>query len=36
MGGVIGQPLVMEGVFSLFLESAFLLVGEHQLGRIAH
>src|SRR5467141_4128362 len=23
-GGVIGQPLVMEGVFSFFLESAFL------------
>ena len=38
-GGVIGQPLVMEGVFSFFLESAFLglfLYGEHRLSRIAH
>jgi cytochrome d ubiquinol oxidase subunit I len=38
-GGVIGQPLVMEGVFSFFLESAFLglfLYGERRLGRIAH
>src|ERR1700742_2839902 len=35
-GGVIGQPLVMEGVFSFFLESAFLglfLFGERRLGR---
>jgi cytochrome d ubiquinol oxidase subunit I len=33
-GGVIGQPLVMEGVFSFFLESAFLglfLFGEERL-----
>ncbi len=38
-GGVIGQPLVMEGVFSFFLESAFLglfLFGERRLSRIAH
>lgn len=38
-GGVIGQPLVMEGVFSFFLESAFLglfLYGENRLGRIGH
>ena len=38
-GGVIGQPLVMEGVFSFFLESAFLglfLYGEKRLSRIAH
>jgi len=38
-GGVIGQPLVMEGVFSFFLESAFLglfLYGEQRLSRIAH
>jgi len=38
-GGVIGQPLVMEGVFSFFLESAFLglfLFGEHRLSRWAH
>ncbi len=38
-GGVIGQPLVMEGVFSFFLESAFLglfLFGEKRLGRWAH
>jgi cytochrome bd ubiquinol oxidase subunit I len=38
-GGVIGQPLVMEGVFSFFLESAFLglfLYGERRLGRIGH
>lgn len=38
-GGVIGQPLVMEGVFSFFLESAFLglfLFGEHRLSRIGH
>ena len=34
-GGVIGQPLVMEGVFSFFLESAFLglfLFGEQRKG----
>ncbi|HEY6306945.1 MAG TPA: cytochrome ubiquinol oxidase subunit I [Candidatus Angelobacter sp.] len=38
-GGVIGQPLVMEGVFAFFLESAFLglfLYGEKRLGPIAH
>jgi cytochrome d ubiquinol oxidase subunit I len=38
-GSVIGQPLVMEGVFSFFLESAFLglfLYGEGRLGRIGH
>src|SRR5262245_56158091 len=34
-GGVIGQPLAMEGTFSFFLESAFLglfLYGEKRLG----
>jgi cytochrome bd ubiquinol oxidase subunit I len=38
-GGVIGQPLAMEGVFSFFLESAFLglfLYGEKKLSRIGH
>jgi cytochrome d ubiquinol oxidase subunit I len=38
-GGVIGQPLAMEGVFSFFLESSFLglfLFGEKRLSRIAH
>jgi len=38
-GGVIGQPLVMEGVFSFFLESAFLgmfLFGEKRLGPVLH
>src|SRR5579864_5181924 len=38
-GGVIGQPLVMEGVFSFFLESAFLglfVFGERRLSRWAH
>src|SRR6202007_441978 len=38
-GGVIGQPLVMEGVFSFFLESAFLglfLYGEERLTRLGH
>ncbi|MBZ5601863.1 MAG: cytochrome ubiquinol oxidase subunit I [Acidobacteriia bacterium] len=38
-GGVIAQPLAMEGVFSFFLESAFLglfLFGEKRLSRIAH
>jgi cytochrome d ubiquinol oxidase subunit I len=38
-GGVIGQPLVMEGVFSFFLESAFLglfLYGEKRLSPRAH
>ncbi len=38
-GGVIGQPLAMEGVFSFFLESAFLglfLFGEKRLSPWAH
>ena len=38
-GGVIGQPLVMEGVFAFFLESAFLglfLFGERRLSPKAH
>jgi cytochrome bd ubiquinol oxidase subunit I len=38
-GGVIGQPLAMEGVFSFFLESAFLglfLYGEKRLSRRLH
>ena len=38
-GGVIGQTLAMEGVFSFFLESSFLglfLFGEPKLGRIGH
>ena len=38
-GGVIGQTLAMEGVFSFFLESSFLglfLFGEERLGRLAH
>src|SRR5262244_3781672 len=38
-GGVIGQPLVMEGVFSFFLESAFLglfLFGEKRIGPRLH
>ncbi len=38
-GGIIGQPLAMEGVFSFFLESAFLglfLFGERRLSRRAH
>ena len=38
-GGVIAQPLVMEGVFSFFLESAFLglfLFGEKRLGPFLH
>jgi cytochrome bd ubiquinol oxidase subunit I len=38
-GGVIGQPLAMEGVFSFFLESAFLglfLFGEKRLSPFAH
>jgi cytochrome bd ubiquinol oxidase subunit I len=38
-GGVIGQPLAMEGVFSFFLESAFLglfLFGEKRLSPLAH
>jgi cytochrome d ubiquinol oxidase subunit I len=38
-GGVIAQPVAMEGVFSFFLESAFLgmfLFAEKRLGRIGH
>ena len=38
-GGVIGQPLAMEGVFSFFLESAFLgllLYGGKSLSRRLH
>lgn len=38
-GGVIGQPLAMEGVFSFFLESAFLglfLFGEKRLSPAMH
>ncbi len=38
-GGVIGQPLAMEGVFAFFLESSFLgmlLWGEQRLGRKKH
>src|SRR5690348_5986034 len=38
-GGVIAQPVAMEGVFSFFLESAFLgmfLFGEKRLGRTGH
>jgi len=38
-GGVIGQTLAMEGVFSFFLESSFLglfLFGAKKLGRVGH
>src|SRR5215472_5110051 len=38
-GGVIGQTLAMEGVFSFFLESSFLglfLFGEKRLGQVGH
>lgn len=38
-GGVIGQTLAMEGLFSFFLESTFLglfLFGEKKLGRVGH
>jgi cytochrome d ubiquinol oxidase subunit I len=38
-GGVIGQTLAMEGVFSFFLESSFLgflVFGEKLLGRVGH
>jgi cytochrome d ubiquinol oxidase subunit I len=38
-GGIIGQPLAMEGVFSFFLESAFLglfLFGERRLSKMSH
>jgi cytochrome d ubiquinol oxidase subunit I len=38
-GGVIGQTLAMEGIFSFFLESSFLgllLFGEKRLGQTGH
>jgi len=38
-GGVIGMPLAMEGIFSFFMESAFLglfLFGEKRLSRRMH
>ena len=38
-GGVIGQTLAMEGIFSFFLESSFLglfLFGERLLGPVGH
>src|SRR5579884_2212710 len=38
-GGVIGQPLAMEGVFAFFLESTFLglfLFGEKRLSKWGH
>jgi cytochrome d ubiquinol oxidase subunit I len=38
-GGVIGQPLAMEGVFSFFIESAFLgilLYGEKRVSKFLH
>lgn len=38
-GGILGQPVSMEGVFSFFMESAFLglfLFGEQRLSRWAH
>lgn len=38
-GGVIGQTLALEGMFSFFLESTFLglfLFGEKRLGRVGH
>ena len=38
-GGIIGMPLAMEGIFSFFLESAFLglfLFGEKRLSRLMH
>ncbi len=38
-GGVIGQPLAMEGVFAFFLESTFLglfLFGEKRLTKMQH
>ena len=38
-GWVIGQPLAMEGVFSFFLESAFLglfLYGEKRISKLMH
>src|SRR3954469_16476153 len=38
-GGVIGQPLAMEGVFSFFIESTFLgilLYGEKRVSKTLH
>ncbi|MFT4114431.1 cytochrome ubiquinol oxidase subunit I [Silvibacterium sp.] len=38
-GGIIGQPLAMEGIFTFFLESTFLglfLFGEKRLSKLAH
>lgn len=38
-GGVIGQSLAMEGVYSFFLESTFLgllLYGKERVGRVGH
>jgi cytochrome d ubiquinol oxidase subunit I len=38
-GGVIGQTLAMEGLYSFFLESSFLglfLFGEKRLGKVGH
>ena len=38
-GGVIGMPIAMEGIFSFFLESAFLglfLFGQKRLSPKAH
>src|SRR5713226_3468142 len=38
-GGIIGQTLAMEGMYSFFLESTFLgllLYGEKMLGRLGH
>src|SRR5712671_927728 len=38
-GGIIGQTLAMEGMYSFFLESTFLgllLYGEKMLGRVGH
>ena len=38
-GGILGQPVSMEGVFSFFMESAFLglfLFGEKRLSKWAH
>ncbi|MGB7848278.1 MAG: cytochrome ubiquinol oxidase subunit I [Candidatus Acidiferrum sp.] len=38
-GGIIGQTLAMEGIFSFFLESSFLglfLYGEKKLGPVGH
>jgi cytochrome d ubiquinol oxidase subunit I len=38
-GGVIGQPLALEGVFTFLLESAFLglfLYGEKRVSRLTH